>query len=159
MSLPVRRERKSAVRTLHVWWWWTARTCFLTPSLWSAGSATWICSLETGSCWESASTASASQSALGHEWAVSECWIIVFWVYVCVFLSWAESAYVQSSCWVKSRRCRVPTEMRTTPVPACCRRERSELWVTQMQCLLQLPGKNYNPTSIAATLVWRLSLI
>lgn len=61
---------------------------------------------------------------------VWECWCLIrARRRVCVFLSWAESVYVQSSCWAKSRRCRVPTEMKHTPVPASCRRGRSKLWV------------------------------
>lgn len=134
MPRPVRHERKSAAKTLPVWWWWTARTCFLTPSLWSAGSATWICSLGTGSSCGSASTASAGK--LGFRTRMCCVWRLNAWsLCFCVFLSWPESACVQSSCWVKSPRCRVPTEMTPTPVPACCRRERSELWVTQMHYL------------------------
>lgn len=155
MPPSVRHGRKNAARTLPAWWWWTARTCFLTPSLWSAGSATWICSLETGCCWGSACTASASEPALGHGWAV---WMVFMisnsYRYVCAFLSWAESVCVQSSCWAKSRRCRVPTEMTPTPVPAPCRRERSEPWVTQThyQCP---PSPSPSP---AATLAGRLAV-
>ncbi len=48
---------------------------------------------------------------------------------VCVYAC-TGTAYVQSSCWARSRRCPVPTEMTHIPAPAPCRRGRSELWVT-----------------------------
>lgn len=100
-NLCARQGKKSAGRILLGWWWWTARTCCQTQSLWTAGSAMWTCSLERGSCWGSVSTASA------------------------------RSACVQSSCWVRSRRCPVPTEMTHIPAPVPCRRGRSELWCQQ----------------------------
>lgn len=64
-----RRGKRSAGRTLPGWWWSTARTCCLTQSLWTVGSATWTCSLERGSCWGSVSTASA-----GKVWEMVKRW-------------------------------------------------------------------------------------
>lgn len=89
MPRPVRRERMSAAKTLPAWWCWTERTCFQTPNLWSAGSASWICSLETGSCWGSVSTASASKSAFGHGWRVSldAEWCFMIQADICMFVS------------------------------------------------------------------------
>ena len=56
-----RQGKRSAGRTLPGWWWWTDKTCCLTRSLWTVGSATWTCSPRRGSCWGSVSTASAGK--------------------------------------------------------------------------------------------------
>lgn len=51
-------------------------------------------------------------------------WLFCVCVHACL-----ESACALSLCWARSPRCPVPTEMTHTPVPASCRRGRSELWV------------------------------
>lgn len=98
---PPRQEKRSEGRILLGWWWWMVKIWCRTLSLWTVGSAMWTSSQERASCWESVSTVSA------------------------------KSAYAQSSWWVRSLRCPVPTEMTLTPAPARCRRGRSEHWCQQ----------------------------
>lgn len=166
MPLPVRHERKSAAQTLPVWWWWTARTCFLTPSLWSAGSATWICSLETGSCWGSASTASASKTRMRCVWMLNA----ILWfklISVCLCLPFLGRECLRSVIML-SEEPEVSCPYRDdTYSCSCLLQEREIRAVSHTNTVfvllnshvnkrsLQLPGKNYNPASVAATLVWR----